>query len=47
VVDEPDELLDDLWNKVRDRINEVLDETTIEQLAERKKNNDQNFMYYI
>jgi Rrf2 family transcriptional regulator, cysteine metabolism repressor len=47
LVDESDELLDDLWNRVRDRINEVLDETTIEQLAEKKKQLDQTFMFYI
>ncbi|UOF88827.1 Rrf2 family transcriptional regulator [Fodinisporobacter ferrooxydans] len=47
VVDEPDELLDDLWEKVRIQINKVLDETTIEQLAEKKRENDQNLMFYI
>ena len=46
-VDEEDDFLGEIWEKVRVRMNEVLDETNLEQLAEKKRQGDDTIMYYI
>jgi Rrf2 family transcriptional regulator, cysteine metabolism repressor len=47
VVDDPEEELSDLWEKVRNAINEVLDATTLQDLVDKKKQAGDNYMYYI
>ncbi|GIM44664.1 transcriptional regulator [Collibacillus ludicampi] len=47
IVDNPEEELSDLWEKVRDAINEVLDSTTLQDLVDKKKQAGDNYMYYI
>jgi Rrf2 family transcriptional regulator, cysteine metabolism repressor len=47
IVDDPEEELSDLWEKVRNAINEVLDSTTLQDLVDKKKQAGDNYMYYI
>lgn len=47
IVDEPEEELAELWDKVRDNINAVLDGTTLQDLIEKKRFGGGTIMYYI
>jgi Rrf2 family cysteine metabolism transcriptional repressor len=47
IVDEPEEELAELWEKVRDNINTVLDGTTLQDLIDKKRFGGKNIMYYI
>lgn len=47
IVDEPEEELAELWDKVRDNINSVLDGTTLQDLIDKKRFRGGNIMYYI
>jgi Rrf2 family cysteine metabolism transcriptional repressor len=47
IVDDPEEELKDLWERVRHAINEVLDSVTLQDLVEKKKYGGENLMYYI
>lgn len=47
IVDEPEEELAELWDKVRENINAVLDGTTLQDLIEKKRFGGGNIMYYI
>ena len=47
IVDDPEEELKDLWERVRKSINEVLDSVTLQDLVEKKKFGGENIMFYI
>jgi Rrf2 family transcriptional regulator, cysteine metabolism repressor len=47
IVDEPEEELAELWDKVRDNINTVLDGTTLQDLVDKRRFGGKNIMYYI
>lgn len=47
VVDDPEEELADLWDQVREAINQVLDSTTLQDLVDKKRDSGDNYMYYI
>jgi Rrf2 family cysteine metabolism transcriptional repressor len=47
IVDEPEEELAELWDKVRDNINAVLDGTTLQDLIDKKRFGGKTIMYYI
>lgn len=47
VVEDPEDEMNYLWDKVRCAINEVLDSVTLEDAAERKRSGGDTFMYYI
>jgi Rrf2 family cysteine metabolism transcriptional repressor len=47
VVDDENDEFADLWEKVRDAINGVLDSTTLRDLIDKKRFGSDNIMYYI
>jgi Rrf2 family cysteine metabolism transcriptional repressor len=47
IVDDADEDLAELWDRVRDAINVVLDGTTLQDLIDKKRNSGENIMFYI
>ncbi|MFC4768189.1 cysteine metabolism transcriptional regulator CymR [Effusibacillus consociatus] len=47
IVEDPEDELTYLWEKIRDAINQVLDSVTLADVAERKKSGGDNFMFYI
>ena len=47
IVDDQDEDLAELWDRVRDAINVVLDGTTLQDLIDKKRNGGETIMYYI
>ena len=47
IVDDQDEDLAELWERVREAINVVLDGTTLQDLIDKKRNGGATIMYYI
>lgn len=47
IVDDPEEELKELWERVRKSINDVLDSVTLQDLVEKKKFGGENIMFYI
>lgn len=47
IVDDPEEELKELWERVRTSINDVLDSVTLRDLVEKKKFGGENIMFYI
>jgi len=47
ICDDNDEDLAELWERVRDSINSVLDSTNLQDLIDKKRSNDGNIMFYI
>jgi Rrf2 family transcriptional regulator, cysteine metabolism repressor len=47
IVDDPEEELKEMWERVRDSINEVLDGTTLQDLIDKKRFGSDNIMFYI
>lgn len=47
IVDDPEEELAELWEKVRSSINDVLDGTTLQDLIDKKRFGKDTIMFYI
>lgn len=47
IVDDPEEELAELWEKVRSSINDVLDSTTLQDLIDKKRFGKDTIMFYI
>ncbi|MDB5085468.1 MAG: transcriptional regulator [Bacilli bacterium] len=47
VVDQSEPEFAELWEQVRDAINSVLDSSTLQDLADRKRSGGDNLMFYI
>lgn len=47
IVENPEDELNYLWDQVRTAINNVLDNVSLADVAERKKSGGDNFMFYI
>ncbi|HEU4962789.1 MAG TPA: Rrf2 family transcriptional regulator [Bacilli bacterium] len=47
IVEEPEPEQVDLWEKVRENINDVLDGTTLQDLIDKKRFGKENLMFYI
>lgn len=47
IVDEPESEQAELWEKVRESINSVLDGTTLQDLIDKKRFGKENIMFYI
>jgi Rrf2 family cysteine metabolism transcriptional repressor len=46
-VDEPEPEQAELWERVRESINQVLDGTTLQDLIDKKRFGNENLMFYI